>query len=566
MSLLDTASLIVTPNGYKEGKLYSVIPSDGSGDLSVTRATTATRVNSQGLVELVPYNLLTYSKDLSSGYTFNQCSATSSVTAPDGTNNAKRITNGSTTTDVYFEQSVTFSPSVYTWSVYVKQGTAATATIKPVHVGLGADVSLMTFTFATQTITSSGSITSTGFTNEGNGWFRIYCSVTIPSSVVSLRGRFGNPNTPNVYNDWAYPQLVEGSVAKDYQKTETRLNIPRLDYSNGTCPSILVEPQRTNLVTWSSSFDNSSWGKTNMVIVANATTAPDGTNTAEKATSSLYPSTSIFKSQILTATNHTFSCYVKADTLSSFRLDLVTAGFALGSNCIYNLTTQSTTITNYGATTGSTATITSVGNGWYRCSLTVLTTAVTYFAQLYPAGNGSIYVWGAQLEVGSYATSYIPTTSASVTRNADRISKTGISSLFGTNQGTFFCDFVVPNTDSLSNQYIFDLSDGVNSTINRLAFYKTTSNSYQLFTNTGTNFSINVNTRNKVAIVWNGSNVKIFANGSQLSSITYANTNPTQINLGTRFTGGEVGDVYYNSTSLWKTALTDTQLAQLTTI
>ena len=58
MSLLDSASLIVTPNAYKEGKLYSVIPSDGSGDMSVVRATTATRVNSAGLVELVPYNLL----------------------------------------------------------------------------------------------------------------------------------------------------------------------------------------------------------------------------------------------------------------------------------------------------------------------------------------------------------------------------------------------------------------------------------------------------------------------------------------------------------------------------
>ena len=71
MSLLDTASLIVTPNGYKEGKLYSVIPSDGSGDLSVTRATTATRVNSQGLVELVPYNLLQYSEDFSNAYWIN---------------------------------------------------------------------------------------------------------------------------------------------------------------------------------------------------------------------------------------------------------------------------------------------------------------------------------------------------------------------------------------------------------------------------------------------------------------------------------------------------------------
>jgi hypothetical protein len=67
MSLLDTASLLLTPNAYKEGKLYSVIPSDGSGDFTFTRATTATRVNSAGLVELVPYNLLQRSER------FNNC-------------------------------------------------------------------------------------------------------------------------------------------------------------------------------------------------------------------------------------------------------------------------------------------------------------------------------------------------------------------------------------------------------------------------------------------------------------------------------------------------------------
>ena len=63
MSLFDSASLVVTPNGYKEDKLYSIKPTDGSGDLVVTRATTATRVNSDGLIEQVPYNLFTYSED-----------------------------------------------------------------------------------------------------------------------------------------------------------------------------------------------------------------------------------------------------------------------------------------------------------------------------------------------------------------------------------------------------------------------------------------------------------------------------------------------------------------------
>ena len=91
MSLLETASLIVTPNGYKEGKLYSVIPSDGSGDMSVTRATTATRVNSQGLVELVPYNLVTYSNDFSSSWALFQSTTTSGQADPFGGNNAIKL-------------------------------------------------------------------------------------------------------------------------------------------------------------------------------------------------------------------------------------------------------------------------------------------------------------------------------------------------------------------------------------------------------------------------------------------------------------------------------------------
>mgnify|MGYP000875625852 CR=1 FL=1 len=94
MSLLDTASLIVTPNGYKEGTLYSVIPSDGSGDMSVVRATTATRVNSAGLVELVPYNLFEYSEQFNNAAWNNTSGVTitaNSAIAPNGTMTADRL-------------------------------------------------------------------------------------------------------------------------------------------------------------------------------------------------------------------------------------------------------------------------------------------------------------------------------------------------------------------------------------------------------------------------------------------------------------------------------------------
>ena len=107
MSLLDTASLIVTPNGYKEGKLYSVIPSDGSGDFTFTRATTATRVNSDGLVELVPYNLVKYSQDFSNAVYSKSAGTTltHSQTDPNGGNTATRVVMTSGANN-FFTQSI----------------------------------------------------------------------------------------------------------------------------------------------------------------------------------------------------------------------------------------------------------------------------------------------------------------------------------------------------------------------------------------------------------------------------------------------------------------------------
>lgn len=433
MSLLDKASLIVTPNAYKESKLYSIVPSDGSGDLSVTRATTGTRINSSGLIEVVPRNLLTYSKDLSSGYTFSQCTNSSSQTAFDGTSNARRITNGATTTDVYFEQSVSFTPAIYTWSIYVKKGTAATATIKPVHVGIGADVSLMTFTFATETISTSELITNSGFTKLSDGWYRIYCSINITSSVSDLRGRFGNPNVANVYNDWAYPQLEQGATATEYFPTTTRLNIPRIDYSNGSCPSILVEPQRTNLLTYSQDFSNAIWAKDYAIINSNSTLSPDGTNNANKLIAkNVNDIQTLYSTLSLSNGNNTFSIYVKKAEYSKAGIRF--GGTANNATIAYDLDTNE--IIFQGGNIVSSKII-NLSNNWKRIILTANITnafvapcifgipnsAYSWDVGNLPiyTGNGTsgIYIWGAQFEAGSYETSYIPTTSASVTRNAD---------------------------------------------------------------------------------------------------------------------------------------------------
>jgi hypothetical protein len=155
----------------------------------------------------------------SSAFTYSSCTQTSNVTGVDGYNSGRRITNASTVPDAYFERSVTTQTGVWTWSIFVKQGTAATAQIRPVHVGIGGDVSSVTFTFATKTLVNSAIVISSGYEEYGNGWFRIFCSVNITGAVTSLRARYSNNNVANVYNDWAFPQLEFGAYATSYIPT-----------------------------------------------------------------------------------------------------------------------------------------------------------------------------------------------------------------------------------------------------------------------------------------------------------------------------------------------------------
>jgi hypothetical protein len=584
MSLLDTASLIVTPNGYKEGKLYSVIPSDGSGDLSVTRATTATRVNSAGLVELVPYNLVGYSEQFDNAYWTkgNGTITANATTSPSGITDADKFAEDSSTDAHYFgnDTATATSGQSVTFTIFAKQSERSWIAIR-LYSGFGSIFGY--YNIANGTLGTIGAGGVGNIEDYGNGWYRCSLTITMVSNSVCLPYVFSSTGNGTITFTgttgsgvfvWG-AQLVEGSTALPYQKTETRLNIPRLDYSNGTCPSLLVEPQRTNLVTWSSSFDNAAWIKLNGSVTANATTSPDGTTNADSfipnTTSGFHALRSNNFNQSST-TSH--SWFLKANGYS--KIAVRESDLPVGNYASFDLSTGTL------ISTSQSGIIENVGNGWYRCTLVDTNTGANAQTSIFVlpdsyttgspliswSGDGikGVYAYGAQAELGSYPTSYIPTTSASVTRNADVISKTGISSFFGTNQGTFFCDFVAPSIDALEAQYIFDVTDGVNVATNRLAFYKLSTGDYKLYTNAETSVTINLNTRNKVAIVWNGTNVKVYANGTQQASITYANTNPTKINLGSRFNDIEFGDVYFNAAASWPTALSNAELVTLTTL
>jgi hypothetical protein len=239
-------------------------------------------------------------------------------------------------------------------------------------------------------------------------------------------------------------QLNIGTTAKPYFPTTDRLNVPRLTYQNGGggCPSLLLEKQSTNLVTYSEQFDNAAWVKGNSTITANTAISPDGTQNADLLVDDTV-NTEHNISNIVSITSNaisTFSIYLKSGT-QKYAMLRHYADNQQYYCVVVDLDSGTITKTQAGTSTNNTSSsITNVGNGWYRVTATCSysTTSVypilqmvnsatpsigTYGQNTY-LGNGtnSINVWGAQLEQSSYATSYIPTTSASATRVADAMS------------------------------------------------------------------------------------------------------------------------------------------------
>lgn len=206
-------------------------------------------------------------------------------------------------------------------------------------------------------------------------------------------------------------------------------NAPRIDHdpATGTVRGLLVEEQRTNLLLRAQEFDNSAWAAAGSVgtVSANATTAPDGTATADKiveAAGAGYHGRRQGISGLTELTTYRLSFFAKA----AGRTRVSFWSFSGGDTGSYIFDLSTVTASRAGST------ITAVGNGWYRCEGPVVTiagqTARTIHigpqdagaAQSYTGdGTSGVYVWGAQLELASLASSYIPTTTAAVTRAAD---------------------------------------------------------------------------------------------------------------------------------------------------
>lgn len=295
---------------------------------------------------------------------------------------------------------------------------------------------------------------------------RVLPSLALDFTAASLDSRVTFGRTTNASNPATY-------IGSNGLITAATDNQPRFDYDPVTlvCKGLLIEESRQNLYIYSQDFNAASWVKSAATIGNDVAVSPDGTQNADKliesATTAIHY---MFRTMTpVSGTAYTFSVYAKAAERTVFRLN---AGGGFVIQATFNLSTVTATL---GA--GTATSITPVGNDWYRCTVSGTATSnaagqcQTILQTGTYAGDGTsgIFFWGAQLEVGAFATSYIPTTTTALTRNADVATMTGtnFSDWFNATEGTFQIQ-ATPRVTNL-NLGVVSVDDGSNT--NRIQMF-----------------------------------------------------------------------------------------------
>lgn len=539
--------------------------------VTFTRASSATFVGSNGLIQTTPQskNLLLWTQEFNLSLAWYMAgsgvtSVLNNEVAPDGTNTADTLTTTVANTGV--RQDVAFSNGVtYTVSVYVKSISGAT--------GFTADL---------QNAQTSPTLTLSP------SWQRFIWTVTASSARTWVDFQLDGIGSFAIWG----AQVEVGSTATSYTRNDGGLFPPRFDYDPVTLAAkgLLIEEQRTNLLTYSESFRTqtlavtgvsgtfvngetvtatgggtgtyvlaestgssfaifngsgaftgtltggtsgatatisssvTAWQRIGSTVTANATTAPDGAVNADSLTEDTSTGLHIvYRSVSITSgTVYTLSYWAKRGVGSrdlSIRLDNGTSTL----RSFVNLATGAVS-----ANALHTVTAKLFGSYWYvTCTVTATaTTSVVVGAEMAAAGNvvtytgdgtSSIDIWGAQLEAGSFATSYIPTVASQVTRSADVASVNTLSPWYNATEGTLYVEG--GGLNAASSARLAGFSDGTFS--NRIINYLSGSTQVAGLISTGgvaqANPTVNVtaaSSANKVAIGYAANNVNVAANGT----------------------------------------------------
>lgn len=446
----------------------------GNNLISFTRATAGTYVGADGLVKTAVTNLLLKSQEISDTGSWSRTNVSldpNVAVAPDGTLTADKLiaANGIAVGSTRVTQAITkaAAATTYTLSVFAKTGDAGTGSLQLVVVDTASTANNAGVTFSTTlgTITvpaapnGSFSNASATITPFDNNWYR--CSLTFTTFTetaiqVRLTSRLPTPGD-GVSGLYVWGAQIEASSTDgEYVPTTTVINsAPRFDHNSFTGESLglLVEEPRTNLSLYSEDFSNVYWTKLDCTITANESTAPDGTLTADLWTNTASPGSinnSIAKDT--TARTYTASLWVKG-TLTQLTVSIDDGTTGNRGRVQFNLSTNTVgSIFNEGSFGGTSGTLTRFSNSWVRVTVTTTTgTGTTIRFRPFFSGVGSILrIWGAQVEEGAFATSYIPTgasgvitpgyASPTVTRAAD------VTSITGANFGVTRTNYIRNNT------------------------------------------------------------------------------------------------------------------------
>lgn len=577
MSIYDKSSLVLIPSGTKTGKVYSQKPTNGDGDFTFTRSSAATRVNADGNIEKETSNLLLQSNSFNTTWLNAATTETSGQAGYDGTNDAWRIDKSNS--GAYIYQNISQS-GVQTFSVYAKAGTSTWIQV----VANGSSNALSFFDLDNGVLgATSSNIISRDITSAGNGYYR--CSISVNIGTIA-RVRFyvaeGDNDTSatsgNIYIQDA--QLNQGLIAQKVITTTTSAvyggitdNVPRLDYTDSSCPALLLEPQRTNIVPDSEYIVN--WSQTNATTASNQATSPEGVDNASLSTatgSGAHAPYDTLSGSVTSGANYTMSIFYKKGTTNYLRFEEGYTGIGID----IDIDAESATPRN-GATN---ANIEDYGSGWYRASFgftghgSSASQIVVYIKNnnditSYTASGENIYLYGAQIEAGSYATSYIPTYGSSVSRVAESCSKTSATDLIGQNEGSFYAEIDFTDTDA--DQMYMTLSDGTSNNRIHIGYDYTSdfiycniraAGSAQGLITTPTSPSEGIK---KIAVAYAQDDYVMYINGTQVGSDGNANV-PTlnRIDIGNYWTTGYEYPVKQNL--LFKTRLSNQELADLTTL
>ena len=520
-----------------------------NADFDFTRNSTGTRLNEDYLIEDVPYNLAKYSQNLSGGAWSNTNSSESldtSILAPDGTATAWKLQASAATGFSFILQAITMTGQ-NTFSCFLKKGTSSTASMFFSESGnFGLSVNLDTGTITN----TGGSDMTSSVESAGNGWYRFHISHTSGDDLVN-QIRIGVADgaiagatyagTENIYV-WG-AQVTKGGI-KDYLKTTDRLDIPRIDYTNGE-PSIKLEPSRTNLIHYSNDFSDSNWIKQGGITATYNTTetlSPEGLNNASKFTGN--GTNGVYRQVIVTGV-----------VARSIYLKSVTGNVSVTiKDPVLTVTTKTL---NLNETWQRFELIESNGHG----------SASGIWINDIPSSG--IYMYGAQLEVGSYSTSLIHTSGSAVTRSEDSANNAGNSDLINSTEGVLYAEIKADTNDEAGRQ--ITISDG--SAQNNVQIkYTSTDNRID-----GTVKSGNVTQANmqqtlstvlefhKVAVKYKANDCSFYVDGVQIATDTSA-TMPVGLKE-LSFDNGASGSRFLGKCKMiavFKEALTDTELQCLT--